>query len=177
MVGQKVVPEDRGHRHTENVLYVLDVRDPTVPVEIGRYVYPHQRYMAYAVPNDDDSLVVFADGSGPCGQKAALRFLNVSDPSSIHEVSIFELGGSDRCYLWGNENVGEAKDMVVKGNRVYSTWMGGRLRVIDISDPVNPVEVGKFILSPGSPWLSDVAMYGDVVLATEIWAEGLYLLR
>ena len=177
IVGQKVIPEDGGHRHTENVLYVLDVRDPTAPVEIGRYVYPHQRYLAYAVPNDDDSLVVFADGSGPCGQKAALRFLDSSDPSSIHEVSVFELGGSDRCYLWGSENVGQAKDMVVKGDLVYSTWMGGGLRVIDISDPANPVEVGKFILSPGSPWLSDVAMYGDVVLATEIWAEGLYILR
>jgi hypothetical protein len=177
VIGNKITPPDEDHRHTANVLYVLDVQDPTAPVEIGRYVYPWQNSVAYAVPNDDDSLVVFADGSGPCGSKAALRFLDVADPSSIHEVSVFELEGSDRCYLRGTENVGEAKDMVVKGNLVYSTWMGGGLRVIDTSDPVNPVEVGKFILSPGSPWLSDVALYGDVVLATEIWAEGLYLLR
>ena len=177
VVGQDAIAEDGGHRHTENVLYVLDVQDPTALVEIGRYVYPLQRSVAYAVPNDDDSLVIFADGSGPCGQKAALRVLDASDPSSIHEVSVFELGGSDRCYLWGTENVGEAKDMVVKGNLVYSTWMGGGLRVIDISDPVNPVEVEKFILSPGSPWLSDVALYSDVVLATEIWNPGLYILR
>ena len=177
VVGNKITPPDEKHRHTENVLYVLDIQDPTTPVEIGRYVYPWQKSVSYAVPNDDDSLVIFADGSGPCGQKAALRVLDTSDLSSIHEVSVFELGGSDRCYLWGTENVGQAKDMVVKGNLVYSTWMGGGLRVIDISDPVNPVEVGKFVLSPGSPWLSDVAMYGDVVLATEIWNEGLYLLR
>ena len=177
IVGQKVIPEDGGHRHTESVLYVIDVQDPTAPVELGRYVYPHQKHLPYAVPNDDDSLVVFADGSGPCGQKAALRFLDVSEPSSIHEVSAFELSGSDRCYLWGSENVGEATDMAVKGNMVYSTWMGGGLRLIDISDPANPVEAGKYILSPGSPWLSDVALYGDVVLATEIWAEGLHLLR
>ena len=69
------------------------------------------------------------------------------------------------------------RDMVVKGNLVYTTWMAGGLRVIDISDPARPVEVGKLILSPGSPHLSDVAMYGDVVLATEIWSEGLYILR
>ena len=73
--------------------------------------------------------------------------------------------------------MGEATDIVVKGDLVYSTWMGGGLRAIDISDPANAVEVGKFILSPGSPWLSDVAVYGDVVLATEIWNAGLYLLR
>ncbi len=177
VVGQTVIPKGEGHRHKRNIPYVLDLQDPTAPVEIGRLEYPWQKYAAYAVPNDDDSLVVFADGSGPCGQKAALRFLDVADLNSIHEVSVFELDSSDRCYLWGTENVGEAKDMVVKGNLVYSTWMGGGLRVIDISDPVSPVEVGKFILSPGSPWLSDVALYGDVVLATEIWAEGLYLLR
>ena len=140
-------------------------------------MYPYQKNLPYAVPNEHDTLLVFADGSGPCSQKAALRLLDISDPSSIHEVSAFELSGSDRCYLWGTEDVGEATDMVVKGNLVYSTWMGGGLRVIDISDPANPVEVGKFILSPGSPWLSDVAMYGDVVLATEIWNEGLYILR
>jgi len=121
--------------------------------------------------------VIFADGSGPCGQKAALRVLDASDPSSIHEVSVFELEGSDRCYLWEMADVGEATDMVVKGDLVYSTWMAGGLRVIDISDPANPVEVGKFILSPGSPWLSDVAMFGDVVIATEIWNAGLYILR
>ena len=177
VVGQTVIPKGEGHRHKRNILYVLDLQDPTAPLEIGRHEYPWQKGAAYAVPNEDDSLVIFADGSGPCGQKAALRFLDVVDPSSIHEVSVFELGGSDRCYLWGSENVGQAKDMVVKGNLVYSTWMGGGLRVIDTSDPVNPVEVGKFILSPGSPWLSDVALYGDVVLATEIWNEGLYLLR
>ena len=151
VVGQDAIVGDGGHRHTENVLYVLDVQDPTAPVEIGRYVYPLQRYVAYAVPNEDDTLVVFADGSGPCGQKAALRFLDVSDPGSIQEVSVFELARSDRCYLWEMSDVGEAADMVVKGNLVYSTWMAGGLRVIDISDPANPVEMGKFVLSPGSP--------------------------
>ena len=177
VVGKEVKPVDGGHRHTANVLYVLDLLNPTAPVEIGRYAYPHQKYAAYAVPNEDDSLVIFADGSSACGQKASLRFLDTSDPGSIHEVSVFELAGSERCYLWEMSDVGEAGDMVVKGNLVYSTWMAGGLRAIDFSDPANPVEVGKLILSPGSPWLSDVALYGDVVLATEIWNAGLYLLR
>ena len=177
VVGIDVTQQNGGHGHTESTLYVLDVQDPSAPSEIGRYVDPYQNYLPYAVPNEDDSLVVFADGSGSCGQKAALRFLDVSEPDSIHEVSVFELADSDRCYLWEMSDVGEATDMVVKGNLVYSTWMAGGLRVIDISDPVKPVEVGKFVLSPGSPWLSDVALFGDVVLATEIWNPGLYLLR
>ena len=161
----------------ETVLYVLDIQDPRAPVEIGRYTHPFHG-LPYAVPNEDDSLVVFADGSGPCRGKAALRILDVSDPNSIHEVSVFELPGSNRCYLWGRGNVGEATDMVVKGNLVYSTWMEGGLRVIDISDPANPVEVGKFVSSPEKPWLSDVALYGDVVLAATIWdPAGVYLLR
>ena len=177
VVGIDLIRENGGNRHSESILYVLDVQDPSAPVELGRYRSPYRNNLPYAVPSEDDSLVVFADGSGPCRQKAALRFLDVSDPSSIREVSVFELPGSDRCQLWEMQDVGEATDMVVKGNLVYSTWMAGGLRVIDISDPADPVETGKFILSPGSPWLSDVAVYGDVVLATEIWNPELYILR
>ena len=177
VVGVDVIPENGGHGHSKSIIYVLDVQDSTAPVELGRYVYLYQKSLPHAVPNEDDSLVVFADGSGPCGQKAGLRLLDVSEPGSIREVSVFELAGSDRCYIWETSDVGEATDMVVKGNLVYSTWMAGGLRVIDISDPADPVEVGKFVLSPGSPWLSDVALFGDVVLATEIWNSGLYLLR
>ena len=141
-------------------------------------MYPWQDYVAYAVPNDDDSLIIFADGSGPCGQKAAIRVLDASDFSSIHELSVFELPGSDRCYIWGRGNVGEASDLVVRGNMVYSTWFEGGLRVIDISNPADPIEVGKFISSPNTPWLSDVALYGDVVLATTVWdPAALYILR
>ena len=47
--------------------------------------------------------------------------------------------------MLGRGKVGEATDMVVNGNLVYSTWMEGGLRVIDISDPANPFEVGEFI--------------------------------
>ena len=74
--------------------------------------------------------------------------------------------------------MGKATDMVVKGNLVYSTWMEGGLRVIDISEPAKPIEVGKLITTPKTPWLSDVALYGDVVLATTIWdPAALYILR
>ena len=125
VVGIDLIQENGGHRHKNSILYVLDIRDPLAPTEIGRYVYPYQGSLPYAVPNEDDSLVVFADGSGPCNQKAALRFLDVSDPGSIHEVSVYELPGSERCQLWEMADTGEASDMVVRGNRVYSTWMAG----------------------------------------------------
>ena len=80
--------------------------------------------------------------------------------------------------LLGRGKVGEATDMVVNGNLVYSTWMEGGLRVIDISDPANPFEVGEFISSPTNPWISDVALHGDAALAATIWGPaGLYILR
>ena len=62
---------------------------------------------------------------------------------------------------------------------VYSTWLGGGLQVIDISDPTNPVVVGEF-LSPNEKrlkTLSDVALFGDYVVVVAVWGPGLYILK
>ena len=50
--------------------------------------------------------------------------------------------------------------------------------MIDISDPTKPVEVGRFD-SPQeeTPWLSDLALYGDLVVTSTVWWSGLYIVR
>ena len=57
---------------------------------------------------------------------------------------------------------------------VYSTWLAGGVRAVDISDPANPVEVGRFGRTVN---LSDIALLGtDLVVATTVWGSGLYIL-
>ena len=136
--------------------------------------------MPYAVPNENDTLVIVADGSyagmtEECGGHGILHFLDISDLTSIREISTFSIEESDTC-LGGTFY--QATDLAVKGNLVYSTWMSGGLRVVDISDPENPVEVGEF-RSPNTinPSLSDVALYGDYALATTVGGPGMYILR
>ncbi|MFQ5933296.1 MAG: LVIVD repeat-containing protein, partial [Dehalococcoidia bacterium] len=58
-------PPPFGTAGKEVILYILDIQDRKQPVEIGRYVYPYPGpwvHSPYAVPNDDDSLVILADG-------------------------------------------------------------------------------------------------------------------
>jgi len=181
--GKKVIPYVK-----EVILYVLDIQNPIQPVEIGRYVYPYPVVAIHGpgapVANDDDSLLILADGSWggtsePCGHHGRLHILDISDLSSIRELSTFKIAESDTCFEKTRPSQHyQATEIVVKGNLVYSTWLNGGLHVIDISDPANPVEVGAF-RSPNSlnPPLSDVALYGDHVLATTVWWSGMYILR
>ena len=191
-----VTPPPYGTSTTHLALYVLDISNPERPVEIGRYLHPVSRggvYSARAVPNEDGSLVILADGRWGRGGRGCnpkhlvggvrdmghgiLHILDTSDLESIHEVSTFELPESYRCDP-ESEELFQANDLAVRDNLVYSVWLNGGLHVIDISDPANPVEVAAF-RSPNSlsPWLSDVAMYGDHVLATTLWSPGMYILR
>ncbi len=179
-----VTPHPYGESTEMGVLYVLDVQDPANPVEIGRYLFDSRRAAPYAVPNEDDSLVILADGGWgitpvECDlPHGILHVLDVSDLESIHEVSSFAIEETDVCDLRGKTRAFQAKDIVVRGDLVYSTWLAGGLRVIDISDPTMPVEVGRFD-SPQkeTPWLLDLALYGDLVVTTTVWYSGLYVVR
>ena len=192
-----IVPQPCGRKANRLHLYILDIQDPTQPVEIGRYVYPfpvdavHSPYLA---PNDDDTLLVLADGAWSvsarlmdtdppsCGHHGRLHFLDISDLNAIHEVGTFKIEESDTCLGRVGSNHYQATDVAVKGNLVYSTWLKGGLHVVDVSDPADPVEVGEF-RSPDNtgPWLSDVDLYsdpsGDYALASTVWWSGLYVVK
>ena len=128
----------------ELLLYVLDVQDPTNPVELGRFVWPYPFAGDFSpgrpVANADDSVVIFPDGSWDDGRSSRLHILDISDLGSIREISTVAFPESDthrrgQKWFW-------AHDLAIKGNLVYSTWLGGGVQAIDISDPANPVVVG-----------------------------------
>ena len=178
-----ISPFPYGNLATEGYVCILDIRDPARPVEIGRYTIPLNTTtsMYIAVPTRDGAHLVLADGAWghqvkddwKCG---TLHILDISDPAAIRKVSEFGLpeSTSHKC---GYNPFFFATDVAIRGNTVYSTWMGGGVRAVDISDPANPVEVGQFLPSVNEP-LSDVAYLGDHhVVATTVWGPGLYVLR
>lgn len=58
-----IPPPPYGSATEKLFLYVLDIQNPGNPVEIGRYVRPATCvHTPQAVPNESDSLVIFADG-------------------------------------------------------------------------------------------------------------------
>ena len=157
----------------DGYLYVLDIQNPSQPTELGRYVFPVSNVdVSIARPTSDDALVVLADHSWTSGDCGILHILDTANPAAISEISSFALPGSS-----GNCNT-IATDLAIRGNLVFSTWLRGGVRAIDISDPTNPVEVARFQpTSVQGPDLSDVALLGtDLVVATTVWWSGMYIL-
>ena len=131
------------------------------------------------LPTSDDAIVVLADHSWENGSCGILHILDTSNPATISKISEFALpeSSSDTCRPGNGGGLIIATDVAIRGNIVYSTWLGGGVHAVDISDPANPVEVGAFLLSDGEV-ISDVALLGDdYVVATQVWSQGMYILR
>ena len=163
-------PPPYGNRSRDVYLYILDIQNPSQPIELGRYVFPVRGVpssVSIARPTSDDALVVLADHSWERGKCGILHILDTSNPAAISEVSSFALPeSSGACSVI-------ATDVAISGNLVYSTWLREGVRAFDISDPTNPVQVAKFLRGD----LSDVALLGsDLVVATTVWSSGMYVL-
>ena len=59
----------------------------------------------------------------------------------------------------------EAEDLALLGERAYVAAGSGKLRILDISDPANPVELGSF--DPGSGPTLGVQAFGGIAYVTQ----------
>ncbi len=101
-------------------LIILDVSDPTEPVEIVRFDTPGFAEAVWA----RDTLAFIADWNG------GLRIIDVSNPTIPAEI--------------GTTRVSErAMDVAVRGDYAYVGSRGEGLRIVDISDPLLPVDLGR----------------------------------
>ena len=158
-----LTPHPYGSSSTHGYLYILDIQNASQPTEIGRYVFPllgTPSTVSIARPTSDDALVVLADHSWGLGTSSnekcgILHILDTSNPAAINEISTFALPQSSSpsdCAGAGNWVI--ATDLAIRGNLVYSTWLQGGVRAIDISDPTNPVEVAFFRAEILQTWRS-----------------------
>ena len=129
-------------------LGIIDVSNPAAPIEVGALDTPNVSQdvavigeMAYVVDGG-----VLGPFGGPFG--ASLRVIDVSDPAIPVELGALELGGTvERAHSW--------RGVAVVGGLAYvaSVVLGAQgptifvesagLRVIDVSNPAAPVEVGR----------------------------------
>jgi hypothetical protein len=103
---------------TDSGLYVIDVSDPTNPVEVGHLFTP-----SYATTVDVVGHYAYmADNYG-------LRVIDISDPAHPTQVSSYRTASG-------------AVGVTVVGNHAYvAAWTSG-LYVMDVTDPAHPVKVG-----------------------------------
>jgi choice-of-anchor B domain-containing protein len=170
----------RGHNicfnASENAIGIADVTDPSKPKAVSRVSYPNVSYAHQGWLTDDHRyLYVNDEGDESAGLVEGTRTL-------IFDVSDLD----DPVYVGAHVADTKAIDhnLYVVGNLMYESNYSSGLRILDISDRLNPKEVGFFDTRPvggdtpeftGS-WSNYPFFKSGTVVVTSI-DEGLFLLR
>jgi hypothetical protein len=139
---------------------VLDATDMTNPTVKGSYRFPpaipepthtvmpleqtiNGRRYAVAIDEEHDHL--------PGRLHGFIWVMDVTDLDNMVPVAAWDL--SERASPWvGDPGVrfgGHQFREKLDGTLVYATWFAGGLRVLDLADPLLPVEVAHFMPEPG----------------------------
>jgi hypothetical protein len=101
-------------------------------------------------------LVVFdEDLGGGCDRPAGMWMLDITDETRPVVTAEFQPPRPARCE--GRSGAHQPHEKVGRDNLVYAAWFSRGLRVIDISIPARPVEVGHYLphFAKGRPPLSN----------------------
>jgi hypothetical protein len=124
-----VVVRDRLYVSWWKGLTVFDAVDPSEPVELGTYsgLIPA---LHNAWPTEDDRYVLTtSEISG--GGVSILDFDDPADPQLVGDIE-------------GLAPASSVHNTVVDGSFAYTAWYSEGIVVHDVSDPVHPLEVGRY---------------------------------
>lgn len=115
---------------TQGGLYIADVSDKANPVTLGRIVYPgsgtHNVWISI-----DGKYAFTADEVG----------------ATIHDMKVWamdSLPNSVKVAEWSADPTTSIHNVQGRGRYVYASHYKAGMRVIDVRDPTNPVEVGSY---------------------------------
>ena len=160
----------------ETALSIADVTDRENPVAIARGDYPNVGYAHQGWLTEDQRYFFMGDeGDEAQGSVDRTRTLiwdvvDLDDPLLMKE-HFAETGTIDH-------------NQYVRGNLLYQANLMSGLRVLDISDIENPVEIGFFDTVPDDPGLpafggawSNYPFFESGVVVVSSWSEGLFVVR
>lgn len=184
-------------------LYILDISDISKPKEISRLNFGEDvsgcTHTALPVPGRD-LLIVVDEAMSPVGAHGQLngismksrlapkhiRVIDISDESNPKVVSTFPIpegNFSDRPGRFGPHNLHEMRPGTFQSSRTtHVTYFNAGLRVYDISDELNPVEIAYFVppaaTGAESIQLNDITVAADgLIYVTDRAGGGLYILE
>jgi hypothetical protein len=160
-------------------LTIWDIKDISAPKLLGQgsTAPPDQGSMHSAYPIRGYPLVATSDEWFMTCPQGYMRFWSVVDPKHPLQISTFQLPINKDC------EAAKARPFVMNSAHAFAepptlsqqdwpahllfvTWFGQGLRVVDISDPYVPTEVGRFI-APAWPASYDVASKGPQFYASD----------
>jgi choice-of-anchor B domain-containing protein len=158
------------------MLSVADVTDKQNPKAIARAGYPNTAYLHQGWVSDDHKYLFMNDegdevsGTVPRTRTLVWDIADLDDPVLLTEY-LGETSASDH-------------NLYVRGNYLFESNYASGLRIIDISDPKNPKEVGHF---DTVPWGADAPGFagswsnypyfpsGNIVVTS--MREGIFVLK
>ncbi|NNE46246.1 MAG: choice-of-anchor B family protein [Rhodothermales bacterium] len=160
----------------ETALSISDVTDKDTPVAVSSASYPNVAYSHQGWVTEDHRYFMMNDeGDEPSGLVEGTRTLiwdvqDLDDPQLLAE------------YIADNKATDH--NLYIKGNLMYQSNYDSGLRILDISDVANPVEVGFFDTVPfgkdgagmNGSW-SNYPYFKNGVIAVTSGNEGLFLLQ
>jgi choice-of-anchor B domain-containing protein len=160
----------------ETALSIADVTDKANPAPISVADYPNVGYAHQGWLTDDHQFFFLDDELDEVNGLVENTRTMVWDVSDLDDpILVAEYFGPTKA---------TDHNLYVKGDRMYQSNNRSGLRVIDVSDPANPTEVGHF---DTTPWSQDEAGFdgtwsvypffesGVVLLSSRL--EGLFLVR
>ncbi len=154
----------------ETALSIADVTDKENPVALSVQDYPGAAYAHQGWLTEDHRYFYMNDeGDEPQGLVEGTRTL-VWDVMDLDEPVL------------AAEYIASTPDtdhnLYIRGNRMYQSNYGAGLRILDISNPTDPVEVAYFDNSPygGASWSNYPYFLSGVVVLTST-GDGLFVVR
>jgi choice-of-anchor B domain-containing protein len=162
----------------ETAISVADVTDKANPKAVSNASYPAVGYAHQGWLTDDHRYFFLGDeldeGAGQGEAAKGTRTL------------IFDLADLDDPVLvkeWVGTTPATDHNMYIKGNRIYQANYQAGLRILDISDPVSPREVGYLDTTPSGTtaqmsgaWSNYPYFRSGTIVVTSV-GEGLFLVR
>jgi hypothetical protein len=142
-------------------LHILDISNPVAPIGIGFYDTPDAALDLTVVGDIAYIAEAFSEDENPI-ERGGLRVVDVSDPANPNGISFYPMnpGQADEFERSnaprGVQGVAVARDYAYL---TYRTERRGGLRIVDVSDPANPSQIGDY--QDYVYYISDVAVVGD----------------
>lgn len=156
----------------ETAISISDVSDKDNPVPVAAAAYPNVAYTHQGWLTEDHRYFYMNDeGDEPRGLVEGTRTLvwdlaDLDDPVLVKEY-VAETTTTDH-------------NLYIKGNLMYQSNYGSGLRILDITDPEDPVEIGFFDTAPydagGGSWSNYPYFESGIIIVTST-GEGLFVLR
>ncbi len=143
-------------------MVIVDVQNPTSPVVTDYYFLQGSTHGAGIVQVDGNYAYLGAMQDG-------LITLNVTDKSNIQFVSQFVPDVNFPINNPSNLNIYNLRGMAVRNDTIYACYDGGGLRIIDVTNKIQPVEVGQYCNPTMYTPLDHAKAYNNIAHLSLLW--------